>query len=261
MKLSKQALKYVLVLITVAASVAMYFSPKILQDYTYHQFADRRTFFTIPNFYNVISNLIFLWVGIMGLFKLYKKQFNIVPTIQWSYYIFFIAVIFISFGSAYYHWQPNNLSLVWDRLPITFAFMSLLSFVLAECLSVNWGRSSLLPLLFVGLLSIGYWYWGNVHGAGDLRLYALVQFLPLVLLLVLLLFGQSVFKNQLGYWVLFISYVLAKLAEHFDSAIFTYTSGIVAGHTLKHLLSAFGLYALIIFFKQRTVKVTVNFKS
>jgi hypothetical protein len=142
--------------------------------------------------------------------------------------------------------------LVLDRLPMTVAFMSMLSFALAEYLSVNWGRISLLPLLITGLLSIGYWYWGYLHGSGDLRLYALVQFVPLLLLLFLFLFGQRKFNNQFGYWCLFIAYILAKLAEHFDVTIFNYTSGIISGHTLKHVLSAAGLYILIIFFEKRS---------
>ena len=134
---------------------------------------------------------------------------------------------------------------------MTFVFMSLLSFVLGEHLSVSWGRRSLLPLLLVGLLSVGYWYRGEMNGAGDLRSYVLVQFLPVILLLLLLLLGRPIFKQQSGYWLLFLAYVLAKLAEHFDGAIFIGTSGLIGGHALKHLLSAAGLYLIIIYFERR----------
>jgi hypothetical protein len=252
MTLSKPALKLLLAIVTLCASVSMFFSPPILQDISYHHFADQRKLFGIPNFWNVISNLPFLLVGIIALYRLYKNRLNIVRTVNASYITFFTAVAFISFGSAYYHWQPNNLSLVLDRLPMTFAFMSMLSFALAEYLSVNWGRISLLPLLMIGLLSIAYWYWGYIHGSGDLRWYALVQFVPLLLLLHLFLFGQKKFNNQSGYWWLFSAYILAKSAEHFDVAIFKYLSGIISGHTLKHILSAVGLYVLIIFFEKRS---------
>ena len=134
---------------------------------------------------------------------------------------------------------------------MTLAFMSLMSIGFAEFLSVTWGRISLIPLLFIGLLSVCYWYWSEMHGSGDLRLYALVQFLPMVLLLVLLLFGQPVFKNQYGYWQLMLAYVLAKLAEHFDGDIYKLTSGIISGHALKHILVAIGLYMLIRYFERR----------
>ena len=114
----------------------------------------------------------------MAVYKLYKAQLKIMAAAQQSYTIFFIAIACIAFGSAYYHWQPNNSSLVWDRVPITIAFMSLFSFALAETVSCRLGRMVLFPLLFTGILSVACWYWGEIHGSGDLRLYALVQFLP-----------------------------------------------------------------------------------
>ncbi len=258
MALPKRTLQFILMAITLLAGIAMFFSPPIMQDAAYHQFADQRTLFAIPNFWNVISNGVFLWIGVTGLYRLYKNRLNIIYEVRHGYFIFFTAIAFISFGSAYYHWQPNNLTLVWDRLPMTFVFMALMSFALAEQLSVAWARMTLLPLLLIGFLSVCYWYWGELYGAGDLRLYALVQFLPLVLLLVLLLFGQSTFKNQLGYWWLFAAYILAKLAEHFDGVIFNCTSGMLAGHAVKHLLAAAGLYVLLIFFEKRSNKHILN---
>src|SRR5258708_23386311 len=40
--------------------------PPIPQDQSYHQFADQRTIFGIPNFWNVVSNLPFLVAGAAG---------------------------------------------------------------------------------------------------------------------------------------------------------------------------------------------------
>lgn len=254
MAIPKTVLIRVLLIITLLSAAAMLFVPPIVQDSRYHQFADQRTILGIPNFYNVITNLAFLWVGFMAVYKLYKAQLKIMAAVQQSYTIFFIAIACIAFGSAYYHWQPNNSSLVWDRVPITIAFMSLFSFTLAETVSCRLGRMVLFPLLFTGILSVACWYWGEIHGSGDLRLYALVQFLPLLLLLLLLLLGQPVFNSQAGYWYLLTAYVLAKLAEHFDVTIFQLTSGMVGGHALKHLLSAAGLYVLLVFFEKRSSK-------
>jgi hypothetical protein len=256
MKVATFKLKVFIVLLIVLPGIAMLFSPPLLQNPSYHQFADQRCFFAIPNYCNVISNIAFLAVGTIGLYRLYKNKLNIIPAVRFSYLIFFISISLVCFGSAYYHWQPNNFTLFWDRLPMVFSFMSLTSFVLAEYLSVPWGRVSLFPLLLTGLLSVCYWYFGELHSSGDLRLYVLVQFVPLLLLLVLLGGGQQVFQQQYGYWHLFIAYLLAKLAEHFDASIFTHTSGIISGHTLKHLLSAAGLYLLILYFEKRIRKNT-----
>ena len=42
--------------------------PPLLQNQGYHGFADQRTLFGIPNFWNVFSNLPFIVVGAAGLF-------------------------------------------------------------------------------------------------------------------------------------------------------------------------------------------------
>ncbi|HEX4374091.1 MAG TPA: ceramidase domain-containing protein, partial [Puia sp.] len=169
------------------AIISIFFLSPIPQDQSYHQFADQRTLLSIPNFWNVVSNVGFLFVGAIGFYKLHiSNRLNIVSTIKYIYSVFFIGVFFVSFGSAYYHWQPNNHTLIWDRLPMTLAFMSLTSIVFAEFISLKWARVSLIPLLLIGLLSVCYWYWSEMHGSGDLRFYALVQFLPIVLLLIFL---------------------------------------------------------------------------
>jgi hypothetical protein len=43
----------------------------IAQSLEYHDFADNRTLLSIPNFYNVISNLPFIIVGFMGIYSLF----------------------------------------------------------------------------------------------------------------------------------------------------------------------------------------------
>jgi hypothetical protein len=37
--------------------------PPIVQDQNYHDFADQRTLFGIPHFWNVISNIPFIGIG------------------------------------------------------------------------------------------------------------------------------------------------------------------------------------------------------
>ncbi|GHA78898.1 membrane protein [Formosimonas limnophila] len=207
----------------------------------------------IPNFWNVVSNLGFLIVGICGLYQLwFTHSLRLVTAVKTSYIVFFAGVSLVAFGSAYYHRFPSNVTLVWDRLPMTLAFMALMSFSLAEFLSITWGRVVLWPLLLMGVISVVYWYWGELRGSGDLRFYALVQFLPMILLLVLFTFGHRVFKDNSGYWWLLLAYLLAKVAEHFDIQIDQWTSGLMAGHALKHIFSASGLWLLLRCFTKRT---------
>src|SRR4029077_13315659 len=47
--------------------LGLLFVPPIPQSQIYHGFADQRTLFGIPNFWNLVSNLPFIVVGAMGL--------------------------------------------------------------------------------------------------------------------------------------------------------------------------------------------------
>lgn len=251
MEISKTTLKYLLTGVAVMAAVAMLFVQPIPQPEAFHQFADIRHVFSVANFWNVISNTVFFLIGVTALQKLVSNKLVIVAQVKAAYYSFFMGVLLVAFGSAYYHYHPNNFTLVWDRLPMTIAFMSLLGIALAEMLSVTAGRLGLIPFLGTGLISIAYWQYGELQHHGDLRLYALVQFLPILLLLLLLLFGQRRFTTQWGYWALLAAYILAKLAEHFDAAIYTITGELMAGHLLKHLLSAQGLWLFLVYLQKR----------
>jgi hypothetical protein len=251
MTLSKTALKYLLIVVSLICGTVLLFIKPIPQDEAFHHFADIRSIFSVANFWNVISNLVFFWLGAAALHKLNKNKLAIIVQIKVAYYIFFTGVLLVAFGSAYYHYNPDNITLVWDRLPMTIAFMSLLSFALAEFADVNIGRRFLIPFLLTGVFSIAYWLYGELHNNGDLRLYALVQFLPILLLLLLLLFGHPVYKTRWGYWALFSAYILAKLAEHFDVNIYKITGELMAGHLLKHLLSALGLWLFLVYLCKR----------
>jgi hypothetical protein len=52
---------------TVVSVLGLFFLPPIPQDQAYHQLADQRAIFGIPNFWNVVSNLPFLLIGAAGL--------------------------------------------------------------------------------------------------------------------------------------------------------------------------------------------------
>ena len=58
------------------------------------------------------------------------------PTRMWQlevcFPILFYSTIAIAVGSTYYHWNPNDSTLVWDRLPMTLAFVSIFCFMLEE---------------------------------------------------------------------------------------------------------------------------------
>ena len=213
------------------------------QDHAYHAFADTRTFLGIPNFWNVCTNLLFFVVGVWGLAFLSRNVAVVGPLrIIWAF--FFVGVLATTFGSAYYHVSPDNASLGWDRLAMTIGIMSLFALVIGEYLSVSWGRRLLLPLLLLGAASVYYWLRTESIGAGDLRPYALVQFLPMLLipLIMLLRRGESDMGPYLA--VLLALYVVAKIFENLDSGV--YSAGeLMGGHALKHLFAALAASSLL----------------
>lgn len=217
----------------------------IAQSLEYHDFADNRTFFSIPNFYNVLSNIPFIIVGFMGLYSLYiSNKITKLDELKVGYSCLFLGLLLIGFGSGYYHLWPSNQTLVWDRLPMTLAFMALIAIIIAEYLSVNLGKRLLYPLLIVGGASVLYWHYTESIGAGDLRFYILVQFLPLIAIPLILLFMKPTFTYGNSYWWLLATYIIAKVFEHFDQFIFEVLTAI-SGHTLKHLIAALGMLLLL----------------
>ena len=132
--------------VSVAAIVGMLFVPPIPQPSDYHQFTDTRTFFGIPNFWNVISNAPFVFVGIAGLVEVLRNRFaGGLPSQRLAYGIFFIGLAAVCFGSGYYHWSPSNETLAWDRLPMAVAFMAFVSIVIAEHIDERVANLALWP--------------------------------------------------------------------------------------------------------------------
>jgi len=160
--------------------------------------------------------------------------------------VFFAALIMVGLGSGYYHADPSTEGLFWDRLPMTVAFMSLFSAVIADRIDASAGAIWGLPvLILLGILSLAYWESTENLGQGDLRAYALVQFFPLVAIPVILwLFpqGQNTHGQSLAWMVAW--YGLAKVFEHFDAWIFDHSAHVISGHSLKHLTSTIAAYVV-----------------
>lgn len=202
----------------------------IPQDSAYHDFADKRTLLGVPNFWNVVSNLPFLFAGALGLGRLGRLAS---PVLRTHYLVLCVAAALVAFGSAWYHLEPSNSTLVWDRLPMTVAFMALFSAIIADRVSWLAGRALLWPLVAFGIASIAWWIRTEAVGQGDLRPYAIVQYLPMLLMPMILLLWRENDLSTKGLWLAFGAYAAAKLAEHFDY------------HSLKHLLAALAAWWII----------------
>ena len=243
--------------ILVAVFVAM-LVPPIAQSPDYHNFADTRELFGIPNFWNVVSNLPFLIIGILGIGLVSIRALpGGMPELQLVYLVFFIGTAFVGVGSGYYHLNPSNETLFWDRLPMTVAFAAFFCIIVGEYISLSTGRRLLWPLILIGIFSVVYWSYTEILGRGDLRPYALVQFLPVVLTLLILGTYRSPFENSRYMWAIVGTYAAAKLAEVLDGQLFQWLPGL-SGHSLKHLIaSAGGVLLFIALLKRKRINEIV----
>ncbi len=221
--------------VIIAAAFAL---EPIAQAPGYHQFADTRQFLGVANFWNVVTNLPFLYAGFAGLkFLSANEPRGILHSLLPAYRVFFAGVLMTAVGSAWYHISPDNDSLLWDRLPMTVVFMSLFSIILGEHISETLGRRALLSLLLVGVASVIYWSFTESRGIGDLRPYVLVQFIPMLLIPFVLLMYSSHFDSTAFLWGMIVIYASAKLVEHFDHEVYAFGE-LISGHSVKHLAAA-----------------------
>ena len=136
-------------------------------------------------------------------------------------------------GSCYYHLQPDDAGLAWDRAGMVGAFAGLLGMAVADRISTRGGAVMAALVVVGGVLSVNYWAqtgnllpWAVVQGGG--------------MLLVLLVAWQ---RPVAGSWNLPLAaviffYAMAKLFELGDHLVFAATGGWLSGHSVKHLLAA-----------------------
>lgn len=221
--------EWILLVLVIFSFTSLFFIPAIPQNIQYHQFADTRIVLNIPNFYDVISNLTFLIASILGInyvISMWKY------THPWSWLVLFLSILLIALGSSYYHLNPTNYTLLWDRLPMAICFMVLLAIILGDYIHFRLETWLLIPLCALGIFSVIYW-----HLTDDLRLYAFVQFYSIALLIIVVTLYKAYSYSTKLFSFAFILYLLSKIAEYFDKTIFTLTCDLVSGHTIKHLLA------------------------
>jgi hypothetical protein len=253
------ATQFRLALLGVLGLIAVFFLilvPSFPQDTTYHNFADQRPVLGVPHSLNVLSNIPFVIFGLFGIIYLVRPvvwndatRFA-APWERWAFLVLFACITLTGVGSAYYHIQPNNATLYWDRLPLTVVFMTFFALVLADRVSPRLGAWSWLLLVAAGALGVTHWEWTEMQGAGDVRLYGLVQFLPMAML-VLIVFAFPARRYRTAVLAAILAwYVAAKLLELLDKVIYT-ANGVVSGHTLKHLVASLGALWLVLLLRRQ----------
>jgi hypothetical protein len=213
------------------------------QPQEYYGFADQRVFLGIPNFMDVATSVAFLPVGLAGLWLCLRRG---CAGARWAWVLFFAGLAAVGVGSAYFHWRPCDATLVWDRLPMTIAFMGLFVAVLSEHVSLKLENILLGPALVLGVASVVYWRWSQ-----DLRWYGVVQYMPMLAIPATLVLFRGTYSHRHLFWLTLGGYLLAKLAEAGDRQIFAWTHDVLSGHSAKHLVAAAGCLAMVLMLTRR----------
>lgn len=235
--------RHALIAAVVFGSLAvMMFQSPFGQDPNYHAFADSRPMLGVPNFGDVASNLAFLLVGLAGLWFCLQRDLG---PLRNAWFVMFAGIAIVGVASSYYHWTPNDETLVWDRMSLTVGFMGLFVALLGEYIGERF-RILLIPAVILGVASVLYWHWFD-----DLRVYYWVQMVPLLIVPFVMLLFRPRYSHQ---WLILagaVLYGLAKLTERGDKVIFAISAETVSGHTLKHLLAGGGCFAILAALKWR----------
>lgn len=227
--------------------------PPMAQPQWYHDFADKRSLLGIPSFWNVISNLPFLVIGAWGTSYLIGGELsprNENRAGRWMYLIFFASVALAGPASAYYHLEPDNPRLFWDRLPIATALMALLAIIITERLQRRAGEILFAPLVLLGVGSVICWHLTESRGAGDMRFYLATQIYATAAVPIILWLCPSSYPGTRTLYGAMGWYAAAKVCEFLDHFILS-VGEIVSGHTLKHVGAAMSSYLILCWMRGR----------
>ena len=260
----------VFVTLTAAAIAGTALLPRVAQPESYHHFADTRTLLGIPNALNVLSNLPFLMVGLMGLWWMWRTATHASkggsggapisihfrdPLERWPAGAVFAGMLTTGIGSAYYHLQPSSQTLVFDRLGMVVGFMAILPMAVGERVSARWGAWLLAPMIALGAASVLYWERSELSGQGDLRWYFLAQAYGFIATAAVLLGTRAAYDRQVRWLEAIGCYAAAKVFEVLDRPIYSLSGNLVSGHSLKHVAAALGGWFLLQMLRERKASV------
>lgn len=251
--MSKKLMTLLLLVIAIIIVIGLAIGP-IPQHQAYHNFADRRSYFGTPNTWNVLSNITFALAGIWGVFLLCTERVQFLDNRErWPWLGVALGLILTAIGSTYYHLDPDNFRLMFDRLPMTLVFMSLIGALITERVNILLGLCLWPALLLFGFYTVIYWYATEQQGAGDLRLYLGVQVYAVAVTLIMA-FMPSPYNRTWDLAAVVLLFGLAHIFEMFDGQIVKFTDGAISGHTLKHFVAALAGAWLLFMVWQRKIR-------
>ncbi|WP_186510977.1 hypothetical protein [Caenimonas sedimenti] len=233
MRTSMSRAERMLLLATSAGLLLALFGPSLAPLAHAHDFADQRALWGVPYALDVLSNLPFALLGLLGGWTLLASGRGVASPVQRALAgLFFAGLVVTAAGSSWYHLHADDAGLAVDRYAMGVAFAGLLGLAVATRVSDRAGAALAGALLLLAPLA------AHTAFAGNLAPWVVVQFGGMLVLLALVFAPTrpGAVTIRLG-WVL-VAYGVAKLTEMGDHVIFEATAELLAGHTVKHLLAA-----------------------
>ena len=225
--------------------------PPFAQPQSFHHYADQRILLGLPRAADVLSNLPFLAVGAFGLHFLLRGWRTQNPAAfsqqdaAWPYVLLFAGVVLTAFGSAWYHVQPNDASLLWDRLPMALGFAGLVTGTLMDRSPqriLQW----LLAFAAVGAGTVLYW-----HISENLVPYLVMQVTFIAAALAATASIAPLYTHGNRVYAAAGLYLIALIFERLDHQVYGLLGGWVSGHTLKHLFACIAIAVVLSMLRAR----------
>jgi len=235
--------------------LGLYFG-RYQQEQNYHQFADNRVFFGIPNGLDVMSNLAIVFPGIAGIAFVHERQKNkyewadkFEPTIL---YCMFFGMVLTFFGSVWFHLEPSNSTLVWDRLGMVIIMACYCSLIIFDRFDSNLAKKVHFPLILIGFSSVFIWQYFD-----DLRFYFAFKVQLFILVFILLKYGEESYNRSKDYILSLALFGLATIFEFNDGVVFDALI-IISGHTLKHIVAGIALWWIMRMTRERKLSINLE---
>ena len=219
--------------------------PALMQPAHFHDFADQRAWFLVPHAMDVLSNLPFAAWGVAGLWVLARAvRLRAIDSVSaWLAALFFAGLMATAGVSAFYHWQPDDFGLVWDRAGMVLAFAGLLGLAAVQGVSPRAGIALAAAVLVLGLAAVQVW-----AASGNLLPWVVMQLggMGLIVGWARLRPVQPAPGLNIRWMLVIAFYALAKVLELGDHQVFELTGQLISGHSLKHVVASCAAWPLVL---------------
>ncbi|MDO5624972.1 MAG: hypothetical protein Q4G71_09810 [Pseudomonadota bacterium] len=219
----------------------------------YHDFADQRALWHMPNALDVLTNLPFAMLGVFMLLRLHSLREQLSKA-EWQLAVLTaLGLVATALCSGVYHLRPDAAGLLLDRAGMGLAFAGVLGLAVATRISDRAGRAAALAIALLAPLA-AVWDWQTAN----MTPWVVLQGGGLLLLAALALRPLRPGAAAVALWPVLALYGLAKGLELADGPVLAATQGLISGHSAKHLVAALAVWPVLRGLGRRAGTIAAN---